>query len=189
MNVSELKISQNQLEAKIKRLAQKVFGSCSIGMCDFVKSNGVIAEIEVHSLGTTITMFFSDECLNENDEVKSLETFRQTDNLQLCVITNGILKQERVLLFVVEDKEFQLSDVPKLIKGAVGIFSVLPLDRENNVDVKFTHHIDMIVGEILTNEGKRKQIKPINNIMGKLSKSLNGNKTFIYITIERVQSI
>lgn len=186
MNLAELKVSQNVLDSKIKNLASKVFGSCSVESCDFDVEGGVNADVAIHSLGTTLRVFFCEQCLNEVNETKALELFRMTDNVQYCVIANGILKQERVLLLVVEDKSFSLSDIPSRVKGAIGIEKICT-DGFNKATVKFTHPIQMIVGEILTADGKRKQVSEIREIGGTMVKSLSGNKTYVYLNVESVK--
>lgn len=186
MKLVELKVGQNELDRKIKALASEVFGSCSVGSCDFDVDGGVNVDIDIHSLGTTLRVFFSEACLNEMSNVKSLELFRMTDNVQYCAIANGILKQERVLILVVEDKSFNLSDVPSKIKGAIGIDSI-KTDGFNKAVVALTHPVQMIVGEVLTADGKNKQVSDVKEIAGTMSKCLSGNKTYIYLNVESIK--
>lgn len=190
MDFNELKTSFTLVEKMAQQICERVYGNCVVESTSMVSNNKVEISVNILSLGMTVTLEVDDDIFNQPLE-KAIVMFQMTDNIQRALIFNGILKGESLTIGVVTSNFATLSDFPTNLLNMLGIEKIEMVGGEasNVATIKFSHKITMIVGEILTSNGKQEQFKMVDTIKGRVFKVLNGNKSIFRISVDSVDCV
>lgn len=188
MNIREIKIQVDSIEAKVQRICETTFGLCKVQEVNFVGKDKIEVIVFVASLGVTYTFDIPSEVLEEKNFEKAVTKFQTTSNIQRAITMNGILKLEKdetLQIAVLKNGEGVISHFPVTASNFLGIKSV-NVDINRNVTVEFIGGVNMIIGETLTSDGKVAVVQSVSTIKGKLFHACKGSEVVFSIKVESV---
>jgi hypothetical protein len=185
MDFTLVKNGINEIESMAQQICERIFGSCSIESVDVTDSNKIEVDVLIHTLQSRIVFFVKQEVFEQSNIDRATLLFQLTDNIQQAVTFNGILKGDILLIGVVSDKSIKNSDFPQCLKSMLGIKRIAVI--EESISIEFNTKVPMIVGTMLTPQGKQDQFNQIEIINGKLIRQIKGDKSFFYIEVTSVE--
>jgi hypothetical protein len=185
MDFNAVRKGIDKIESMAQAICERIFGSCLVESVDVTDSNKIEVDVLIHTLQTRIVFFVKQEVFEQSNIEKATLLFQLTDNIQQAVTFNGILKGEILLIGVVSDKTTKMSEFPQCLKSMLGIKRIAVM--EESCSIEFNTKVPMIVGTILTPQGRQEQFNQIGIINGNLIKQIKGDKAFFYIEVTSVE--